>query len=201
MSVNTIPTAKDYPTRFNKREAKVLESALQASGTLKNKTIDSTNTISAGVAVASPVLTTPTVNGSVVNVATGSMTAAQVIGATTAFDLVAAPGAGKINIVKRIEFFLDYAAAFTSGDDFSVQYETTAAAVATIDKASLLGTADLAFMAAPTGYDTSASVAGFSMTANANKKLQFKVATSAFADGTGSVVKWRIHYETVTLLT
>jgi hypothetical protein len=206
-NILSVPTPKDIQLYFGDRDAKVIETATQATGSIANKTIGSTNTISGAAitatssALTTPVITTPTINSVVHNVATGSMTAAQVIGATTAFDLIAAPAAGKINIVDSIEFFLDYAAAFTSGDDVTIQYKTTAAAIATFDKGSLLGTADLAFYVAPTGYDTSASVAGFDMTANAAKAIQFKVAISAFADGAGTVLKWRIAYRTITLLT
>lgn len=133
-------------------------------------------------------------------VATGSLTAAQVIAATTAHTLIAAPAAGKINIIKKIELFLDYAAAFTSGSDVSFGY-TGATQVATIDTASLTGTADLAMFVLPTGYDASASAAAFSATANAAKAISLLVSGSAFADGAGTVLKWRITYETVTVLT
>jgi hypothetical protein len=134
-------------------------------------------------------------------VATGQLTAAQVIAATTAHDLLAAPGAGKVNIVKKVELFLDYAAAFTSGSDFSILYETTSAAVAAVDVASITGTADVAYLIVPSTYASTAGTGGsFSATANANKKLQLLVSGAAYADGAGSVLKYRITYETVTLL-
>ncbi len=194
MAANSIPTAKSFPKRHNAREAKVIETALAGSGTISNKTIDSSCTVSGAIVSA------PVVNGVVASVATGSLTAAQVIAATTAHDLLAAPGAGKINIVKSIEFFLDYAAAFTSGDDFTVEYAGSSV-IGTCDKTSLLGTADLNFLVGVTGYSlSSATVAGLSLTANANKKIQFKVASAAFADGAGTVLKYKIHYETHTLV-
>ncbi len=134
-------------------------------------------------------------------VATGSLTAAQVIAATTAHTLLAAPGTGKINIIKSIELFLDYgSAAFNAGSDVSIGY-TGATQVATIDTASLTGTADLAMHIAPVGYNASADAAAFSATANANKAVSLLVTGTAFGVGTGSVLKYRIKYETVTLLT
>jgi hypothetical protein len=134
-------------------------------------------------------------------VATRSLTAAQVIAATTAVSLVAAPGAGKINIVKSIELFLDYgSAAFNAGSDVSIGY-TGATQVATIDTTSLTGTADLAMHIKPTGYNASADAAAFSATANANKAISLIVTGTAFGVGTGSVLKFRVKYETVTLLT
>jgi hypothetical protein len=45
MAVNSVPTAGNYPTRFNKREAKVIETALSGTGSITNKTIGTTNTI------------------------------------------------------------------------------------------------------------------------------------------------------------
>ena len=49
--VNSVPTAKTYPTRFNQREAKVIDTCLSGTGTLTAKTITSstigvTNTVS-----------------------------------------------------------------------------------------------------------------------------------------------------------
>ena len=137
-------------------------------------------------------------------VATGSLTAAQVIAATTAHDLLAAPGAGKINIVKSVELFLDYgSAAFTAGSDFTILYETTSAAIAPVDVASITGTADVAYhIDTAAAYASTAGTGGtFSATANANKKIQLLVSGTAYSGGTASVLKYRIKYETVTLLT
>jgi len=134
-------------------------------------------------------------------VATGSLTAAQFIAATTPHTLIPAPGAGKCNIVKSIEFFLDYAAAFTSGSDVQIEYATSEKIIASADSSSFTGTADLAMYINPTGYDFVDGTAAFDMTANANKAINLDVSGSAFADGAGSVLKWRIKYETVTLLT
>lgn len=44
---NSVPTAGNYPRSHNNREAKIIETALQgSSGTIKNKTIDNTNSAS-----------------------------------------------------------------------------------------------------------------------------------------------------------
>jgi hypothetical protein len=135
-------------------------------------------------------------------IATGTLTPAQLIAATTAHTLIAAPGAGKINIVKSIELFLDYAAAFTSGSDFSILYETTSTAIAPFDVAALTGTADVHYHAIPTTYDTTAGTGGsFVASANVNKAVQLLVSGSAYAGGAGSALKYRIKYETVTVLT
>ncbi len=42
--VNSVPTAKTYPTRFNTREAKVIDTALNGTGSITNKTLGITNT-------------------------------------------------------------------------------------------------------------------------------------------------------------
>ena len=132
-----------------------------------------------------------------------SLTPAQVIAATTAHDLLAAPGAGKINIVKSIEMFLDYgSAAFTAGSDFSILYETTSAVVAAIDVASITGTADINYYIVPSTYASTAGTGGsFVATTNVNKKIQLLVSGSAYSGGTASVLKFKIKYETVTLAT
>jgi hypothetical protein len=135
------------------------------------------------------------------SIATGSLTAAQVIAATTPHTILAAPATGKINIIKKIELFLDYAAAFTSGSDIAFEYATTGTDIAVIDVASITGTADLAMLVTPTGYAAAAGSAAFSATANAAKAINLLVTGAAFADGAGTVLKYRITYETVTLLT
>jgi hypothetical protein len=198
-----VPTPKDIALFFGERDGKVIETATLASGNIQNKTLDSTNTLSGvSLTATSSALTTPVVNSVVQGVATGSLTAAQVIAATTPHTLVAAPGSGKINIVKSIEFFLDYAAAFTSGSDYAVEYETSGTDIAAFDVASLTGTADISLFAVPSGYATTAGTSGtFVASANVNKAIKLLVTGTAFADGTGSVLKYKIHYETHTLLT
>lgn len=201
-NILAVPTPKDIALFFNERDGKVIETATLATGNIQNKTLDSTNTISgASITATSAALTTPVVNSVVSNVATGSITAAQLIAATTPLTLIAAPAAGKINIVKSVELFLDYAAAFTGGSDVAIEYATSGTDIAVIDTTSLTGTADLNMFFTPTGYDAAAGSAAFSATANAAKAINLLVTGSAFADGTGSVIKWKIHYETHTLLT
>lgn len=202
-NILSVPTPKDITLFFNERDGKVIETATLASGNIQNKTLDSTNTLSGvSLTATSSALTTPVINSVVSNVATGSLTAAQVIAATTAHTLIAAPGAGKINIVKSIEFFLDYTAAFTGGSDYAVEYETTGTDIAVFDVASLTGTADVSYFALPSAYGTTGGTGGtFVASANVNKAIKLLVTGSAFADGTGSVLKYKIHYETHTLLT
>jgi hypothetical protein len=136
-------------------------------------------------------------------VATGSLTAAQVIAALTPHTLIAAPAAGTVNIVKSIELFVDYAAAFTAGADFTIEYATTGTVIATFDAAALTVTADAKYYALPAIYATSGGTgATFVASADAAKAIVFHVpGATAFADGTGTVLKYRIKYETVTLIT
>ena len=47
MSVNAIPTPGSFPLSFGERDAKIIETATLAAGTLSHKTIDSTNSIGA----------------------------------------------------------------------------------------------------------------------------------------------------------
>ena len=53
MTANAIPTPTNWPIQFGQRDAKVIESATKAAGTISNKTIDSSNTIAASLAAAS----------------------------------------------------------------------------------------------------------------------------------------------------
>ena len=137
------------------------------------------------------------------SVVTGSRTATQVIAALTPHTLLAAPAAGTVNIVKSIELFVDYAAAFTGGADFNIEYATTGTVIAVFDVASLTVTADTKYYALPSIYATAGGTGGtFVASADAEKAIVLHVpGATAFADGAGTVLKYRIKYETVTLLT
>jgi len=71
MTVNAIPTPTPFPIQFGQRDAKVIETATKAVGTISNKTIDSSNSVNlaalpsitnaklAGSIAASKMLTVP----------------------------------------------------------------------------------------------------------------------------------------------
>jgi hypothetical protein len=56
MTTNAIPTPTAFPVQFGQRDAKVIESATLAAGTISNKTIDSSNVI-AGAALTAATVT------------------------------------------------------------------------------------------------------------------------------------------------
>jgi hypothetical protein len=140
------------------------------------------------------------------SVATGSLTATQFNASTTAVDLIASPGAGKVNIIESVELFLDYgSAAFAAGSDVAIQYNTSSPTVAMLVVDSFFkGTADTKSFAKPTIYDLDAATgtaSGADAAGLADKKIQILTTGSAFTTGTGCVIKYRIVYKTVTLLT
>lgn len=200
---NAIPTPTSFPIQFGQRDAKVIESATLAAGTISNKTIDSSNTISgASITATSAALTTPVINSVVSGQASVTLTAAQFIAATSAVDLIAAPGTGKVNIIENVQVKLAYgSAAFTSGSDFKVLY-AAGGDVVLFDSTTVTGSANQSYFAIPTIYalDNSTGTAkGFDATAAANQKVQLLVTGSAFATGTGCTVTVKINYKTITL--
>jgi hypothetical protein len=136
--------------------------------------------------------------------ATGTLSQANIVAMNgTPVTLVAAPGAGKAIIVDEIELFHDYStAAYTSGGDLSIEYATSGTDVLTIDSTFVTGAADANTVTKPTVYTSSGTDTGFDLAANTNKAIQATNATGAFANGNAAnIIKWRIRYHVVTVLT
>jgi hypothetical protein len=55
MATNAVPTPGDFPLQFNERDAKVIQTATLGTGTISNKTIDSSNTIAGAALTAASV--------------------------------------------------------------------------------------------------------------------------------------------------
>lgn len=142
---------------------------------------------------------------SVIHETTGTLSQANIIAMfTTPVTMLAAPGAGKVLVIDEIEFFHDYAtAAYTGGGDVTVEYETSGLDVNVFDVALVTAASDDNWAIKPLTYTSTASTASHaSLTANANKALKITNATAVFAAGNASnIIKYRIRYHVVTLLT
>ena len=163
--------AGDYPTRHNKRELKVIETAnteandkfgIEVSGTLTSAKLLAMN--------ATPVV------------------------------VIAAPGAGKAIIVDEVELFLDYATATYAagaGEDLVLRCTTTTTTIfQTWDDADdiIEGTADTRAFSKPTYGAT------FDPLTADNESVEFAILSGEWATG-DSPIKYRIRYREVTLIT
>ena len=138
--------------------------------------------------------------------ATGTLSSANIIAMNgAAVTLLAAPGAGKVIVIDEIEFFHDYAtAAYSGGGDVTVEYATSGLDVLVFDVALVTATADDNWLVKPSvSYTSSGTAASHgSLTSSANKAVVITNATAAFADGNASnIIKYRIRYHVITLLT
>lgn len=126
-----------------------------------------------------------------------TLTAAQFIGMyANPVELVAAPGAGLMHVVDRVEYFVDYGTAqFTGGGVVTVQYG------ATVNGGGLNASADTA-AALFNGYtaDSTVGAVGASESGAAASKvnagLYLSNETAAFATG-DSVITVKVWYDTV----
>lgn len=136
--------------------------------------------------------------------ATGTLTNANLLAIGTPIELIAAPSAGKVHIVDEIELFHDFdTAAYTGGADLQIEYATSGDNIALVADSFVTGAADQNAIIKPSTYNLDGSTGtgvGFDVTANAAKAVQ--VVGTNFADGSANnIVKYRIRYHTVTLLT
>lgn len=136
--------------------------------------------------------------------ATGTITQAQLLDMTTPVVLVAAPGAGLLNIVDEIELFQDYAvAAYATGADLQFEYATSGDNIALLADTFVQSSADARALLKPGAYSLDGSTGtgvGVNVTANVNKAIQ-AVAASAFTNGDATnVLKYRVRYHTVTVI-
>jgi hypothetical protein len=190
MAADTLATlltkAGDFPQKFNKREARLAK--------IINDGIDTSQT---GFDEAN-------FDEDILRIATGTLTQAQLQAIGTPISLIAAPGAGKVLVVDEVELFHDYAtAAYTSGADLQIEYATSGTNIALVADTFVTGTSDQSAILKPSTYGLDGSTGtgvGFDVTANANKAVQ--ITGTNFADGNASnIVKWRIRYRIITLLT
>lgn len=135
---------------------------------------------------------------------TGTLSQADILAMNaTPIELVPAPGAGKAIIVDEVELLHSYSTtAYAAGEDVSVIYETTATALMVIDKAFVTGTSSLSTLVKPAIYVSTSTDTGFALSSNTNKAVQITNASTAFTGGAAAnVIKYRIAYHVVTLLT
>jgi hypothetical protein len=138
--------------------------------------------------------------------ATGTLSQANITSMYTAgIELVPAPGAGKTIIVDEIELFHDYAtAAYTGGADVVIEYDASTD-IFLFDSTLITATSDAKVIVWPTIYhlDSSTGTAtGFDILTVANKAIKITNGTQVFAAGNASnIVKYRVRYHIVTLLT
>jgi hypothetical protein len=118
--------------------------------------------------------------------------------------VIPAPGAGKVIIVDEVELFHSYStAAYATGSDLALEYATTGDNIALVVDSFVTATANASTIIKPAGYDLDAATgtgAGLDVTLNADKAVQFQA--SNFTNGNAAnIIKWRIRYHTVTLIT
>ncbi len=185
--------------RFSARERKLLDST---------KTyVDTAAAANAVTLAAMPVAASNTVASlapAVMLEATGTLTQANLIAMyTTPVTLIADPAAGMGLIVDEIEFRHAYSTTvYTGGDDVSVEY-SDGTDIVLLDKTLVTAGSSTARIVKPTIYnldDVTGTGLGFAITAA--KGVQITNATAVFAAGNvANVLKWRIRYHLVTLIT
>lgn len=136
--------------------------------------------------------------------ATGTLTQAQLLAIGTPVTLIAAGGAGTVHIVDEIELLHTYStAAYATGADLQFEYATSGDNITLVDATFVTGGASASTIIKPSTYGLDGSTGtgtGFDVTSNANKAVQ--VTGSNFTNGNvANILKYRIRYHTVTLLT
>lgn len=172
-----------------------------------NGTIVADDIATGGVATAEILDDTVAVadlNTAVMVEATGTLSQANLLAIGTPIQLIAAPGAGKVIVVDEVELLHTYSTAqYATGADVQLEYETSGDNIALIYDTFFTAASSSSVIFKPSTYDLDGSTgtaAGFVVTANANKGIF--VSGSNFTNGDASnIVKWRIRYHVVTLLT
>lgn len=101
MAINPVPTPTAFPIQFGQRDAKVIETATQAAGVISNKTIDSSNNISASIALSDSSVTANKLAANSVTtskIADANVTNAKLAGSIAAAKMLTAPS----HVIKAI---------------------------------------------------------------------------------------------------
>lgn len=196
--------AGNFPTRHNKRELKVIETAqgytpadstdwtlLPGNPSAPANVEDALDTMAAAVAE------------NVAKEVTGTLTSAQLLAMNaTPQVVISAPGAGKVIIVDEVELFLDYnsaAYAADAGEDLVLRCTTTTSTIfAQWDDADTIieGSADTRrlYKCGETTYP-----ATFDPLTADNESVEFAILVGEWATG-NSPIKYRIKYRELTLI-
>lgn len=143
-------------------------------------------------------------NTTVMVEATGTLTQANLLAIGTPIQLIASPGAGKVIVVDEVELLHTYSTTqYATGADVQLEYETSGDNIALVYDTFFTAASSSSVIFKPTTYGLDGSTgtaAGFVVTSNANKGIF--VSGSNFTNGNAAnIVKWRIRYHVVTLLT
>lgn len=138
--------------------------------------------------------------------ASGTLSQTDITGMNaTPVTLLAAQGAGTLIVVDEIELLHTYStAAYASGGDVSIQYETSATPISVLDVAVITATSTQNFILKPSAsYTSSASTSSATdLSTSVNKAIQITNATGAFTSGNAAnIFKYRLRYHVITLLT
>ena len=201
MTVNAVPTPTLFPIQFGQRDAKVIETATLAAGTVSNKNLDATCTYDAAPVIAAGTLTEAQLAPEVQASVTVSVTAANIAALyATPKQLIAAPAAGKAIIVESIEVLHTYAVAvFADGGVCKVQYDNTVHGAGTAISPALESVVTAG--ATSNGFYGIANTSVVDAAAITAKGVFLSNATGAFTGGNvGNVLKIRVTYRVVTVV-
>ncbi len=132
--------------------------------------------------------------GNVVQVATGTLTAANVNAGYAAPVLAITVPAGKYAVVRSVNLSFVYGAAWTGGGVFALQYSNTVDGAGTLVSGTVAASAFTGLSA-----NTIISVVGIALASSAattysGVNLYFSNQTQAFAGGAGSSINYTIEY-------
>lgn len=135
---------------------------------------------------------------------TGTLTQANLLAVASLVEAIPAPGAGKVIVVDEVELFHSYSTTqYADGSDLALEYGTSGDNIALVVDSFVTASSSSSKIIKPSTYGLDGSTgtaAGFDVTANANKAVNFQ-ATNFTAGHASNVIKWRIRYHVITLLT
>lgn len=138
--------------------------------------------------------------------ATGTLSQANITGMnSSAVNLIAAPGVGKMIVIDEIELLHTFStSAYTNGGVVAIQYTGSTAITKAAATLVTVGSSET-WVQRPTLYDLDNSTGtgkGLTSAALANLGVEITNATAAFAAGNvANIIKWRVRYHVQTLLT